>query len=97
MDALHRAYVTVTEHWWLASLAVSCIIACLIALKPVPFSVAIAALVLGALLTIGWMILDVIFYPASHNLLPFEAVFKFVLLSPIAVAFWFKIRRRSAT
>src|SRR5687767_13978350 len=94
MDALHRAYVAFTENWWLTALAASCVLALLSAPKPVPLVIAIATLALALVVTIGWMIFDLAFYPGSHNLLPFEAVFKLVLLVPLGVSVWYKIPRR---
>ena len=94
MDALHRAYVSFTEHGWLIALVVSCVVAIAVSLKAVPLSAAIATLALGLLLTIGWMILDLAFFPGSHNLLPFEALFKLLLVLPLAGAVLYKWRRR---
>jgi hypothetical protein len=92
MEALHQAYRAVTEDWWLLTLAVSCLVGLLVAPKAVPMVIAVAALVLGALLTMGWMLLDLAYYPGTHNLLPLEAIFKLVLLAPLVASLWYKFR-----
>ncbi len=93
MDALHQAYVAFTENWWLVSFAVSCGLALVLLLKQVPLSTAIVTLALSGVLTIGWLILDLALYPGSHNLLPFEAALKLVLVGPLAASLLYKVLR----
>lgn len=96
MDTLHRAYVAFTEHWWLPTLAISCVSAVLVAPKRVPLVFAFGALIVGFAAMIGWMVLDLVFFPESHNLLPFEACFKLLLLAPLALSIQLKRGRNIA-
>src|SRR5262245_29938062 len=92
MDTLHQLYVTFTEQGWLPALGVSCVLAMLLASKMVSLTFAKSVLCFGLLVTLGWLALDLAFYPGSHNLLPFEVLFKLVLVAPLGIALRFKKR-----
>jgi hypothetical protein len=83
MDELHRAYILFTEEYWLVSFVTSCVIAGVLLLSRIPITVAIAVAILVFGITVGWMVLDLLARPGSHNLLPLEMMFKIVILIPL--------------
>jgi hypothetical protein len=97
MDTLHEFYVAFTEHWWLPTLGVSCVVALLVASKSLSRTVALGVFFFGLVVTLGWLVLDLAFYPGSHNLLPFEVLFKLVLIAPLGIALAYKKRHARIT